>query len=145
MPLAALSSPSREILSRRRRTRESQCAAAPPPTAPPPRAAMRRKSAAECHRSPRHHRALPDRCRSPPVVPDTVTLIFSACCEFSKPPSVARIAHSDLGGEISSKSPDIAKVEKFFISESRFDLIILQIQIVGGKMIVCCLQATEKT
>ena len=78
-------------------------------------AAKRRKSAAECHRLPRHHRALPDRCRSPPVVPDTVTLIFSACCEFSKPPSVARIAHSDLGGEISSKSPDIAKVEKFFI------------------------------
>ena len=66
-------------------------------------------AAAACHRSPRRDRALPDRCRSPPpVVPDTVTLIFSACCEFSKPPSVARIAHCDLGGEISSKSSEFA-------------------------------------
>ena len=81
----------------------------PSPTAPPPRAAMRRKSAAAlCHRSPRRDGALLNRCRSPPVVADMVTLIFSACCEFSKPPSVARIAHCDLGGEISSKSSEFA-------------------------------------
>ena len=81
-----------------RRTLRARRHHVPPSAANPPPSAT----------AARRDRALPDRCRSPPVVPDTVTLIFSACCEFSKPPSVARIAHSDLGGEISSKSLEFA-------------------------------------